>query len=507
MRLFKSIRFKLTAWYTCLLLAGLGAFGGGTLMAGHSALVASMDARLDDRVSGLISPLEDRSALIEAYAYRMAARPELVAQVFPEHADFRELKTAAERRAFSRMVARDLLESDLSSFVSGLPSGEFMAIRDAHGNLLTDPSPVGLSSADPAAAEVHRATVRAGVNEYRMLRQTLDIAGERYSFVTGSSTAGIHQVRRDVLQSLRWLTLVFLGLAVGGGAWMSGRALRPIDALTAAARSTGIGDLSRRLEIQQTDGELQRLTETWNTMLQRLESAVHRIRQFTSDASHELRTPTAAVRATAELALRQERSPNEYRSALATVLAEATRMSELIDDLLMLARADEGGKATPVEALRLDDLVARVCEDYAILAQEKAIALQVSLGAPKDRCEGNRTALRRLCVVLLDNAIAYTPSGGTVSVSTERLDSRVVLRVRDDGPGVPQEALPHLFDRFFRCDDDGRARPTGGAGLGLALAKSIARDHDATISASNAEAGGAVFSVEFAAPAGTSSET
>ena len=505
MRLFNSIRFKLTAWYTSLLLAGLAAFGGGTLVAGHYALIASMDARLDDRVSSLVPPLETGRAQIEAYTYRMAAQPELVAQVFPEHEDFRELKTAAERSAFARMVAQDMLERDLSSFAKGLPPGEFVAIRDADGNLLTDPSPVELSLSEPPATQVHRATVGAGVNEYRVLQQALEIAGERYSFVTGSSTAPIHNVRRDVLESLRWLTLVFLALAVGGGAWMSGRALRPIDEITTAARTTGIGDLSRRLEIPQTDEELRRLTATWNEMLQRLESAVRRIRQFTADASHELRTPTAAVRATAELALRQERSPNEYRSALATVLAEAGRMSAMIDDLLMLARADEGGKATPFEALDIDGLVAEACDDYAILAHEKTIHLKVSLDAAEAGLEGNRPALRRLCVVLLDNAIAHAPPGGTIEVSTVRHGALVVLRVQDDGPGIPPETLPHLFDRFFRSDTS-RARPAGGAGLGLALAKSIARDHGATIRASNAERGGAVFSVRFAVSARESSD-
>ena len=499
MSFFRSIRFKLTAWYTSLLVVGLAAFGAGTLLAGHYALIASLDARLDDRIRGVVLPLEAGAAQIEGYAYRLAARRDLVLDVFPELAEIQPGASVADPDAFAHMVAQTWLETDLPSFATGLPTGDFMEIRDDDGNLLTNPSPVGLPVAQLPVAEAQRLTVSAGANEYRVLRQAMDVAGERYTFVTGSSTEPVHQVRRDVLGVLRWLTLVLLALAMGGGYWMSARALRPIDEITEAARLTGIGDLSRRLEIPQTDEELSRLTTTWNGMLGRLENAVRRVKQFTADASHELRTPTAAVRATAELALRQERSPEEYRSAMATVLGEAGRMSAMIDDLLMLARADEGGKAMPFDGLNLDGVVAEVCDNHAILAREKMIGLETRLDAAAVSIEGNRTALRRLCVVLLDNAITHAPSGGTIEVSTARRDSRLVLRVQDDGPGIPPEDLPRLFDRFFRSGN-GRARRAGGAGLGLALARSIARDHGATISASNAAHGGAVFSVEFSIP-------
>jgi len=303
-------------------------------------------------------------------------------------------------------------------------------------------------------------------------------------------------VRREVLSSFRWLIPVFFLFSIMGGYWMSNRTLKPIDEITLAARSIGIEDLSRRLEVSQTDDELRGLTETWNAMLARLEDAVRQLQQFTADASHELRTPTAAVRAMAETILRRERTPAEYQSAIAKMLRETGRMSTLIDDLLMLARADQEAESMSVSGVGLDDLVAEACDDYQILADQKSIRLDRSLNASGAIIEGNSSALRRMLIVLLDNGIKYAPADGEVGVSTRVQNGLVVLQVRDNGPGITADSLPHLFDRFYRSDSS-RARTVGGAGLGLALAKSIADRHGANITASSPEERGALFSVAF----------
>ena len=220
------------------------------------------------------------------------------------------------------------------------------------------------------------------------------------------------------------------------------------------------------------------------------------LQQFTADASHELRTPTAAVRAMAETILRRERTPAEYQSAIAKMLRETGRMSTLIDDLLMLARADQGAESMSVSSVELDDLVAEACDDYEILADQKSIRLDRSLNASGAIIEGNSSALRRMLIVLLDNGIKYAPADGEVGVSTRVQNGLVVLQVRDNGPGITADSLPHLFDRFYRSDSS-RARTVGGAGLGLALAKSIADRHGANITASSPEERGALFSVAF----------
>jgi heavy metal sensor kinase len=493
---FKSIRFRLTAWYTAMLLIGLAVFGAVIFAAGHYALIASIDARLEDRVSRLGEPLARELEENEHAILRLAAQPELAASVFPEAKQQLEgLRTEADRREFARTASRRMLEDKLRALAGALPAGDFLDIRDAAGRRVTQTAIEATLPGAPSA-QPRFGTVAAGGREYRALEQSLDIGGEEYNFLTGASTAPIRSFRHDAAASLWWLGPLFLLLSVLGGSWMSARALRPIDEVTSAAQSIGIHDLSQRLEVPETQDELRRLTETWNGMLERLETAVRQLQQFTADASHELRTPTAAVRATAELALRRERTPEEYRTAIGKILRESGRMGSLIEDLLMLARADQSDESMPVGAVDFDDLAAETCDDYAVLAEQKPVRLERRLQAAGAKVSGNKAALRRLTVALLDNAIKYSPAGGAVVVETGREREAVTLRIRDEGPGIPEEALPHLFDRFYRSDSS-RARTIGGAGLGLALAKSIAERHGASLMAENLPGGGAQFSVRM----------
>ena len=495
MKFLRSIRFRLTAWYTAMLLIGLVLFGAVIFVAGHFALLAATDARLEDRVTRLGEPLSGDFRDNEVAILRIVAQPQLAASVFPElEGQLDDLETDEDRREFATKAARGLLEQDLRQFSEALPAGDFLGIADAAGRRITKSGGATVEfGEDP---EPHFATLRIRGTEYRVLTREQEIAGEPYRFVTGASTGPLRAVRREVLSSFRWLIPVFFLFSIMGGYWMSNRTLKPIDEITLAARSIGIEDLSRRLEVSQTDDELRGLTETWNAMLARLEDAVRQLQQFTADASHELRTPTAAVRAMAETILRRERTPAEYQSAIAKMLRETGRMSTLIDDLLMLARADQGAESMSVSSVELDDLVAEACDDYEILADQKSIRLDRSLNASGAIIEGNSSALRRMLIVLLDNGIKYAPADGEVGVSTRVQNGLVVLQVRDNGPGITADSLPHLFDRFYRSDSS-RARTVGGAGLGLALAKSIADRHGANITASSPEEGGALFSVAF----------
>lgn len=497
MSVFKSIRFRLAAWYTAMLLIGVVLFGAVIGIAGHYALMASIDTRLEDRVSRLAEPLVRDYAENEQAVLRIAAQPQLAASAFPEAREqLQALHTEEDRRDFASRMSRQLLEDKLRVFAGALSREDFLLIRNGAGEKITESS-IEPPFADEPSPEARFATVKVGGVDYRTLQQRLELAGEPYDFVTGASTAPMRSVGREVASSLRWLTPLFFLLSILGGYWLSERALRPIDEVTSAAQSIGIQDLSQRLDVPDTNDELRRLAETWNGMLGRLETAVRQLQQFTADASHELRTPTAAVRATAELALRRERSPQEYRAAIGKILRESGRMASLIDDLLMLARADQSEESMLVGLVELDGLVAEACDDYAVLAEQKSVRLERRLRAEGAQVSANRAALRRLVVVLLDNAIKYSPPGGAVTVVTELRGGAVALRVRDEGPGIPDEALPHLFDRFYRSDSS-RARTVGGAGLGLALAKSIADRHGATLEVENLPQTGAQFSLQIA---------
>lgn len=285
---------------------------------------------------------------------------------------------------------------------------------------------------------------------------------------------------------------------------MSRRALEPVDAITRAARSIGIENLSERLEVPAAGDELARLAETWNGMLARLEAAVKRLSEFTADASHELRTPITLIRATAELTLRRDRSAETYREALRHVIGEADRMTRLIEDLLLLARADAGLPALPLDRVELTPLVRDICQQGQILAEERQLEISAELPDQPVYVEANDPALRRLLMLLVDNAVKYTPAGGRITVSVALDLSGATVTVRDTGIGIPDTALPHVFERFYRADES-RNREAGGAGLGLSIARWIAERQHAHLEAESVVGRGSAFRVRFPSANGSAS--
>jgi two-component system heavy metal sensor histidine kinase CusS len=261
-----------------------------------------------------------------------------------------------------------------------------------------------------------------------------------------------------------------------------------------------IENLSERLPVPATGDELARLTEVLNTMLARLESAVKTLSQFVADASHELRTPLSVIRTTADLAQRRMRTPESYRDSLREVAAEAERMTQLVEDLLVLARSDAEMAEMPRAPLDVCEVLRDVCAEMRGLAEMRQIRLKTSFGGAAT-ISGNRPALHRLFLVLLDNALKYSHTGGDVTLAVDKTDSDVSVTIEDFGAGISPDDLPHIFKRFYRAD---RARTSGGHGLGLSLAESIARVHGATIEVSSDEVSGTevartVFRVRFAA--------
>jgi len=285
-----------------------------------------------------------------------------------------------------------------------------------------------------------------------------------------------------------------IAIACLGGAWLSRRALRPVDQLTAAARTIGIENLSQRLVVPRTGDELERLTELWNSMLGRLESAVTTLSQFAADASHELRTPLAVIRASAEISLRRARAPEAYRESLNEILAEAERMTQLVEDLLFLARSDARVEGMPMSPVDLRDILCDVMSELRELSAVRNIRVRSALGESEIAVSGNGAALRRLFLVLLDNALKYSAPGGEVNVAASATGDSVIVSVQDFGTGIGVADLPRIFQRFYRAD---KARTDTGHGLGLSLAATIARLHCAVIDVKSAEGEGSVFAVTF----------
>jgi heavy metal sensor kinase len=263
------------------------------------------------------------------------------------------------------------------------------------------------------------------------------------------------------------------------------------------AREIEETDLSRRIEVRSRD-ELGRLGRTINAMLDRLERAFARQRQFTADASHELRTPLSVIEAEATLALRRERAAEDYQKALETIAEEAAGMNRLIDQLLSLARSDEGKGRLVREPVDLSELASEVVAGMNPLAEERRVSLEWER-AEGVVVDGDRTQLRRLIANLVDNGIRYTEAGGRVTVSVTRDGRRARLTVRDTGIGIPPEHLPHVFERFYRVHR-ARSREDGGTGLGLALCKAIADAHYGTIDVESQVGVGTTFVVWLPLP-------
>ena len=290
---------------------------------------------------------------------------------------------------------------------------------------------------------------------------------------------------------------VLIVLATILGYWLSGRALRPIKEIIATARGIGVRSLSVRLPAPKSRDELRLLTETLNRMLERIESSVKRIRQFTADASHDLRTPLAVIRSTAELALRRPRTDAQYRKALERNLTTSVETSYLIENLLMLARADSGAAGLEFRKIDLLPRLQKAVEETAILAACKNIQIDSTIRSSPMMVSADGVALDRVFRIVLENAVKYTPSGGQiVVVGRSNGQNSAEVEVRDTGIGIEEKDLPHIFERFYRADG-ARSRETGGSGLGLAIARTFIDMHGGTIEALSSPGAGSVFVIRL----------
>jgi signal transduction histidine kinase len=331
---------------------------------------------------------------------------------------------------------------------------------------------------------------------YRILARPFAWNSQRLCILVSGNLEDNRQLLARFSTGLATSIPALLALAALAGYFMSRRALAPVDRLTAAVRSISIGNLSGRLPIYNTGDELQRLAETCNDMLARLESAVGRINRFTADASHELRSPISFIRTVAECALRNPKLDGETKLAFEEILVELAESARLLEDMLTLARADAGGLDAPFEPLNLAELVEDACARARPLATAKrqAMVLNAKSDGPVT-ISGDRSSLRRLLWTLLDNAVKYTPACGRIEVALQQVGSEALVTVRDNGIGIPEALLPRIFERFFRADPS--RSEVEGAGLGLAIAKWIADIHHAALSVQSSEGEGTVFAVVF----------
>jgi two-component system OmpR family sensor kinase len=310
------------------------------------------------------------------------------------------------------------------------------------------------------------------------------------AYLQSGVQAGLIEESVSSLRNLLLLMVpIVLMLCVGGGYLLAGRALRPIESVTAGLDAIGPTNLSSRLTVPKVSDEVARLTEVINALLERLERASATERRFASDAAHELRTPLSVLRTGLEVALARDRSADENRAALGAAHREALSLCRIADELLMLSRLN-GEVMVDRRRLNLRALLSEIAATVGPLAQAREIKLVVN--APEDVfVHGNEGHLRRLVVNLLDNSLKFTPAGGTIDLGLKCDATRAIIRVADTGEGMHPAELPHIFDRFFR----GAGSSGEGSGLGLSLCREIARAHGGEIAAANLPTGGCAFVV------------
>jgi heavy metal sensor kinase len=457
---FGSIRFRLTAWYFLSLAVILTLFGLGAGFAMRTSLFAAVDHDLRTRIQDVRQFLDQQ----------MNVGP------------------------------GELMDEFREQSMLGV-GGSLLQVCDESGAVLYRSARLGeyprsLKQPCSATSGIEYTIDRAGRSSLRVASQAVTLRGKRFTIQVAEPMHEFEESMERFQGMLLVAAPLFLILASLGGFWMSRRALAPVDRITRDARLISISNLSGRLEVPRATDELQRLTQTLNEMLDRIDKSVRRMVQFTADASHELRAPLTLIHTAAEFSLRRERKPEELIEAMRKVVRESARTASLVDDLLVLARADSGTDELRVAPVDMGALAENFYEQVLTLARPKHIQVSIDVADEPAIVQGDDRALGRLFLILLDNAVKYTPDGGQISFQVRSRNSHVEAIVGDTGIGIAAEDLPHIYDRFWRADKV-RSRNLGGAGLGLSIALWIVEQHGGAIEAQSEIGKGSQFTVRL----------
>ncbi|HZR64755.1 MAG TPA: ATP-binding protein [Terriglobales bacterium] len=448
-----SIRQRLTLWYAALLAAALILFTLSAIYLMRRSIYITVDEQLADEMTAVQNLIEN-------------AGP----STLPE-----QVRAHAELQAGSSLLQ----------------------VSDENGNFLyRSPRLQKLGVPTQMRKRGKFVIVWFGRTPLRLYSAVVDNEGRRL-------TVQVAQDMDDYFDATsRYELLLLIGIpvlliaAAAGGFWLSGRALTPVDEITRAAQNINPSDLSSRVVVPETHDELQRLAQTLNAMLQRIEGAFRRMTQFTADASHELRTPIALIRTRAEVTLRKSRDDQEYRDSLQEILEESERISALIENLMLLARADIGTEALLFKQVNICDIAHRASAQGKMLAEARQLSWSDTIPDAPLWVTADSDSLGRLLLILIDNAVKYTPGYGSVGIHVSQLNGHACVEVRDTGIGIAETDLPHVFERFYRADS-ARSRDSGGAGLGLSIGQWIARAHRGEITVQSIVESGSSFQLKL----------
>lgn len=460
-----NIRTRLTIWYVTLLTVSLLAFGA---IFTYSLFRISLD-RIDGEIGS-------------------------VARLMP-HTIMEPSGELLLPRNFDQVLER---------FFGVSTAGNFIQVRDEHGKLVARSSnlqdlTLPLTRDTFVASHSGLTTyeiIRSPGRSVRVVTKPVIIKGRGLSAIiqVGSSLEELEDVFRSLFYIFGLGIVASVVTASAIGWFLARKALSPVASITEKARRIGAESLNERVEVVGGD-EIGSLAATINEMIERLERSFDQIKQFTADASHELKTPLTVLKGEMEIALRSKDDTEYMKEALASSLEEIDRMSSIVHNLLDLARIDVEKGVMKEEEVRLHEVLSERFEQFRRVALDRGVELDILRNEPAVVC-GDPLRVGQLVYNLIDNAVKYTPEGGKVELTLAAEGGRAVLRVRDTGIGIDEEDLPYLFDRFYRVDK-ARSRDAGGAGLGLSICREIVNSMGGDISAESGEGSGTTFTVRL----------
>jgi heavy metal sensor kinase len=472
-----SIRFRLTAWYA------------GLLTAVVLALTGILFLHLKSYLEGTLLETQQRRArqIADTLISQIAATGEgsiggeIATYYVPEKSD-----------RFIRVTSRD----GTVIYVSGPPNSHAF-----------DPAAVPPAPAVAQGEFTRKQPMPGGAALLIAAVRAPAAAGGAYLIEVGTSAEPVEAMFRHLLAVLGLGLPLVVALAAAGGYALVRRALRPVEEIAGRAERITQHNLGERLPVPQTGDELERLSTALNHMITRLDDAFRNSKRFVADASHELRTPLTVLFGELENLAQEDGLLDDHQERLGSLLEEVERLSKIVDRLFALSRLDAGEAQSEWVRFDLAALAAATADQMALLAEDRRIAVVCEAGAPV-MVEGDRARLKQVVVNLLDNAIKYTPEGGSVRMSVKADSGKAVLEVADTGIGLAPDDLARVFDRFFRADK-ARSRDPDGAGLGLAIVKSICNAHGGRIEVESTLGTGSCFRVALpkAADRPTTSES
>src|SRR5215467_12675110 len=455
-----SLRFRVTAWYAGVLAGILVLFSIATYFGVSQFLRRNLH-------ESVVKDAQEVGSIVRENANER-----------DESAIGREVGEHFSPESNERAI-RVVSAEGSALYVSG-PSGAFPAWNNSMAR-------------EEASDMANRA---ADGQEYLIRTQTVAAdSGKKYFVQVAASLSRNEEILEQLLGVLALALLLATAIAVTGGVLLIRSSLRPLDIMAARAQKITSRSLHARMPVSATGDELQQLSISLNRMIERLEEAFHHISRFSADASHELRTPLTIMRGELETAVQNPKIDADVREMLGAVLEETVRLSKIVDQLLAMSRLDAGEAFLELSRFDFSELVRTTVEHMRLLADEKTLVLKVD-ASEEVPVEGDQSRLQQVVVNLLDNAIKYTPEGGTINVSVTGEPDKAILAVTDTGIGISQEGQAHIFERFYRTDK-ARSRELGGTGLGLSIVKSIGAAHGGRVSVQSAEGRGSTFRFEI----------